>query len=127
MHLSQSVLNLESHGTHQHLNRSAHVVAVAHPHRLLGGLAVEERGVGVEDLGGGVAELRQPGALDRAAEHLGLPLLDHLADDPGVLREEARGRAPRPRGPVGEVARSAGSITSGRPEKADMRRLRMDG
>lgn len=43
---------------------------------------------------------------DRAAEHLGLPLLDHLADDPAVLRQEARGRAPRPRGPVGEVARS---------------------
>lgn len=42
----------------------------------------------------------------RAAEHLGLPLLEHLADDSGVLRDEARGRAPRPRGPVGEVARA---------------------
>lgn len=42
----------------------------------------------------------------RAAEHLGLPLLEHLADDPGTLRDEARGRAPRPRGPVGEVARA---------------------
>lgn len=43
---------------------------------------------------------------DRAAEHLGVPLLDHLGDDPGVLRDEAHGRAPRPRGAVGEVARS---------------------
>lgn len=42
----------------------------------------------------------------RAAEHLGLPLLEHCADDPGVLRDEARGRAPRPRGAVGEVARA---------------------
>lgn len=40
----------------------------------------------------------------RASEHLGLPLLEHLADDPGVVRDEARGRAPRPRGPVREVA-----------------------
>ncbi|MBA4085773.1 MAG: hypothetical protein C0493_12725 [Kytococcus sp.] len=43
---------------------------------------------------------------ERAAEHLGLPLLDHLADDPGVVRDEAHGRAPRPRGAVGEVARA---------------------
>lgn len=42
----------------------------------------------------------------RASEHLRLPLLEHLADDPGVVRDEARGRAPRPRGPVGEVARA---------------------
>lgn len=42
----------------------------------------------------------------RAAEHVGLPLLEHCADDPGVLRDEARGHAPRPRGPVGEVARA---------------------
>lgn len=42
----------------------------------------------------------------RASEHLGLPLLEHLADDPGVVRDESRGRAPRPRGPVGEVARA---------------------
>lgn len=42
----------------------------------------------------------------RAAEHLGLPLLEHCADDPGVLRDEASGRAPRPRGAVGEVARA---------------------
>lgn len=40
----------------------------------------------------------------RASEHLGLPLLEHLADDPGVVRDEARGRSPRPRGPVREVA-----------------------
>lgn len=57
----------------------------------------------------------------RAAEHLGLPLLDHLADDPGVLREEARGRPPRPRGPVGEVARSVAAAlprqTSGLAER----------
>lgn len=43
---------------------------------------------------------------ERAAEHLGLTLLDHLADDAGVLRDEAHGRSPRPKGPVGEVARS---------------------
>lgn len=43
---------------------------------------------------------------DRAAAHLGLPLLDHLADDPGVVRDEAHGRAPRPKGPVGQVARA---------------------
>jgi len=42
----------------------------------------------------------------RASDHLGLPLLDHLADDPGVVRDEARGRAPRPRGAVGEIARA---------------------
>lgn len=42
----------------------------------------------------------------QAAEHLGLPLLEHCADDPGVLRDEARGRAPRPRGAVGEAARA---------------------
>lgn len=42
----------------------------------------------------------------RASDHLGLPLLEHLADDPGVVRDEARGRAPRPRGPVREVARA---------------------
>lgn len=42
----------------------------------------------------------------RAGEHLGLPLLEHLADDPGVVRDEAHGRAPRPRGAVGEVARA---------------------
>lgn len=41
---------------------------------------------------------------DRAGEHLGLALVEHLADDPGVVRDEARGRAPRPRGPVREVA-----------------------
>lgn len=41
-----------------------------------------------------------------ASDHLGLPLLEHLADDLGVVRDEARGRAPRPRGPVGEVARA---------------------
>lgn len=56
----------------------------------------------------------------RAADHLGLPLLEHLADDPGVPRDEARGRAPRPRGPVGEVARAlvdalpvSGAVVSG--------------
>ncbi|KRE35058.1 hypothetical protein ASG73_17105 [Janibacter sp. Soil728] len=43
---------------------------------------------------------------ERAADHLGVPLLDHLADDAGVLRDEARGRGPRPKGPVGEVART---------------------
>lgn len=41
-----------------------------------------------------------------AAEHLGLPLLDHLPDDPSVVRDEARGRAPRPRGAAGKVARA---------------------
>ena len=40
----------------------------------------------------------------RAGDHLGLPLLEHLADDAGVVRDEARGRSPRPRGPVREVA-----------------------
>lgn len=55
----------------------------------------------------------------RASEHLGLPLLEHLADDPGVVRDEARGRAPRPRGPVGEVARAlAESIPEERAERA---------
>lgn len=56
----------------------------------------------------------------QAADHLGLPLLEHLADDPGVPRDEARGRAPRPRGSVGEVARAlvevlpaAGGVVSG--------------
>lgn len=43
---------------------------------------------------------------ERASQHLGVPLLDHLADDPGVVRDEAHGRAPRPKGPVGEVARA---------------------
>lgn len=43
---------------------------------------------------------------ERAADHLGLPLLDHLADDAGVQRDEAHGRSPRPKGPVGVVARS---------------------
>ena len=43
---------------------------------------------------------------ERAADHLGLTLLDHLCDDPGVVRDEAHGRAPRPKGPVGEVARA---------------------
>ena len=33
-------------------------------------------------------------------------MLDHLCDDPGVVRDEAHGRAPRPKGPVGEVARA---------------------
>lgn len=49
----------------------------------------------------------------RAADHLDLTLLDHLADDPGVLRDEARGRAPRPRGPVGEVARAVAGTLPG--------------
>lgn len=43
----------------------------------------------------------------RAGEHLRMPLLDHLPDDPGVVRDEARGRAPRPRGQIGAVARAA--------------------
>lgn len=43
---------------------------------------------------------------ERAADHLGLTLLDHLCDDMGVVRDEAHGRAPRPKGPVGEVARA---------------------
>ncbi|WP_338748650.1 hypothetical protein [Janibacter alittae] len=42
----------------------------------------------------------------QAADHLGLRLLEHLADDAAVPRDEARGRAPRPRGSVGEVARA---------------------
>ena len=51
----------------------------------------------------------------RAAEHVGLPLLEHLPDDPGVLRDEAHGRAPRPRGPAGVVARAVtGSLADGR-------------
>ena len=49
---------------------------------------------------------RSAGVAARAAHHLGLPLLEHLRDDPGVARDEARGRAPRPRGAVGEVARA---------------------
>lgn len=54
----------------------------------------------------------------RASEHLGLPLLEHLADDLGVVRDEARGRAPRPRGPVGEVARAlAESLPEERVER----------
>lgn len=52
---------------------------------------------------------------ERAADHLGLPLLEHLGDDPGVLRDEARGRAPRPRGATGEVARALARVV---PEAA---------
>lgn len=43
---------------------------------------------------------------ERTADHLGLSLLAHLADDSGVVRDEAQGRSPRPKGPVGEVARA---------------------
>lgn len=43
---------------------------------------------------------------DRAGEHLGLPLLEHLADEPGVIRDEAHGRSPRARGAVRDVARA---------------------
>lgn len=46
---------------------------------------------------------------ERAADHLGLSLLAHLADDAGVLRDEAQGRAPRPRGAVGDLARALAS------------------
>ncbi len=42
----------------------------------------------------------------RASEHLGLPRLEHRAAALGGVRAAARGRAPRPRGPVGEVARA---------------------
>ena len=43
---------------------------------------------------------------ERAGEHLALPLLEHLGDDAAVVRDEARGRPPRARGPVGLVARA---------------------
>lgn len=49
---------------------------------------------------------RAAGVAVRASDHLGLPLVEHLADDAGVVRDESRGRAPRPRGPAGEVARA---------------------
>lgn len=50
---------------------------------------------------------RRPGRVpERVADHLGLPLLDHLPDDPGVVRDEARGRPPGRRGPVAEIARA---------------------
>lgn len=53
---------------------------------------------------------------DRAGEHLGLPLLEHLADDVGVVRDEAHGRAPRPRGAVRDVARALVGALPTEPE-----------
>lgn len=43
---------------------------------------------------------------DRVAGHLGLALLEHLPDDPSVVRAEARGRPPGRRGRTAEVARA---------------------
>ncbi len=40
---------------------------------------------------------------DQLASHLCLPLLDHLPDDDSLVRDEARGRAPRARGLTAEV------------------------
>ena len=41
----------------------------------------------------------------RVGEHLALPHVAHLADDPAVVRDESGGRAPRVRGSVGQTAR----------------------
>lgn len=50
---------------------------------------------------------RRSGTVGRdVADHLGAQWLGHLEDDPGVPRDEGRGRPPRSRGPVGRVARS---------------------
>lgn len=49
--------------------------------------------------------VRPRGAPERVAEHLGLPLLEHLPDDPQVVRAEARGGPPGRRGACAEVAR----------------------
>lgn len=44
------------------------------------------------------------------ADHLGGAWLGHLEDEPGVLRDEGRGRPPRSRGAVGRVARSVADV-----------------
>lgn len=50
---------------------------------------------------------RRPGAVpERVADHLGLALLEHLPDDPGVVRDESRGRPPGRHGPTAAVARA---------------------
>ena len=70
-------------------------VAVRHPHRLLGGLARKEHGVGL-DGGGRAPELGDLGALHRAAERLGHrlePVADAERRYPGVEERgvDARG------------------------------------
>lgn len=45
-------------------------------------------------------------AAPRVASHLGHPFVEHLPDDPRVVRAEARGRPPGGRGPVADVARA---------------------
>ncbi|WP_370890998.1 hypothetical protein [Janibacter sp. GXQ6167] len=40
---------------------------------------------------------------ESVAAHLEIPWVDHVRDDPAVVRDEARGRYPRPRGSLGEV------------------------
>ena len=69
-------------------------VAVAHPDRLVGGLAVEQGRRGVGDRRRRRAELRQPGVLDRAAEG--------LRPSPGS-RSTCRTPAPRPRAARGRA------------------------
>ncbi len=54
----------------------------------------------------------------RVGDHLGLAHAAHLVDDPGVRRDEANGRAPRPRGRVGEVARTVAELLPGRSRDA---------
>ena len=44
------------------------------------------------------------------ADHLGGAWLGHLEDEPGVLRDEGRGRPPRSRGAVGRVARTVAEV-----------------
>lgn len=55
---------------------------------------------------------RSEGVGERVADHLGIPLVDHLEDHPGVQRDEGCGRPPRSRGPVGRVAREVVATVS---------------
>ncbi|TWD15719.1 hypothetical protein [Marihabitans asiaticum] len=49
---------------------------------------------------------RSAPAADDVARLLEIPLLEHVEDQPSVLRDEGRGLAPRPRGAWGRVARA---------------------
>ena len=62
---------------------------------------------------------RSEGVGARVGEHLALPHVAHLADDPAVVRDEAGGRAPRVRGSVGQTARQLARALARRSAATD--------
>lgn len=70
---------------------------------------------------------RSEGAGQDVAAHLNVPWVDHLEDHPGVPRDEGAGSPPRPRGPLGRVAREIAEVVPAADGAAELRWLRRAG